>query len=144
MSSQIQSPLSREARYRVANAELIDLGVKLHGGEERSELKAELVDISQGGVRLRSDIHVPEQALLTITVRFKGVEEPLVVRGRVCNTRLSREGSFNLGCSIQPTIPQVILEFFAGLGMLERRQKNRQETSITVVARWELDQADLP
>ena len=35
-------------------------------------------------------------------------------------------------------------EFFAGLGMLERRQKNRQETSITVVARWQLDQTELP
>ena len=146
MSAQIQRLLGREVRYQVANAEAIDVVVETDSGGECARLEAELIDISQEGVRLRSEAPIAEEVLLIITVTFKelkGLSKPLIVYGQVCWTTLARKGLFYLGCSIEPAIPQVLLDYLAASGILERRQDVRQETSITLPARWELDQAEL-
>ena len=145
MSAQVQTLLNRELRYRVVKARTIDVEAETDSGGECAKLEAELIDISQGGLRLRSKAPIAAGDLLTITVSFKGltgVSNPLIIRGQVCRTTPAREGRY-LGCTIEPTIPQVLLENLAASGILERRCDGRQETSITLPAKWECDQTEL-
>jgi hypothetical protein len=145
MSAQIHRLVAREARFQLANAEAIDVRVDTDEDGETTRLDAELIDISEGGVRLRSDAPVPEDDSLTITVTFKGLKElpnPLTIRAQVCWATLASKGCFYLGCSIEPAIPQVLLDHLAACGILERRQEIRHETAITLPARWELDRAE--
>ena len=145
MSAQVQRLLGREVRYRVVNARTIDVRVETDSGGECAKLEAELIDISQGGVRLRSKAPIAAGDMLTIKVSFRSltrVSNPLIIRGQVCRTTPAREGCY-LGCAIEPTIPQVLLENLAASGILERRSDGRQETSITLPAKWECDQTEV-
>jgi hypothetical protein len=80
--------------------------------------------------------------MLTITVAFNELTDasrPLIISGQVCWNTPARGGQTYLGCSIEPAIPQVLLEHLASSGILERRTDQRQETSITLPAQWECD-----
>ena len=130
MSVQVQTLLSREVRYQIVNAETIEVGVDRDSAGGCTKLEAELMDISQGGIRLRSEVPIAVGDSLTITISFKGlkvVSNPLIVCARVYWTTPVRMGRFCVGCSIKPTIPQELLENLAAAGILERRCDGRQE-----------------
>jgi hypothetical protein len=146
MSAQVQRLLGREVRYQVADAKAIDVRVETSPAGKCAKLKTELIDMSQGGVRLRSKTPLVAGDLLTITVSFKGlngVSKPLIIGGQVCWTTPARNGRCYVGCSIEPAIPQVLLDHLAASRILERRFDERQETSITLPAQWECDPTEV-
>lgn len=146
MSVQVKRLLGREMRYQVVGAKTVDVKVETNSGGKSSQLKAELIDMSQGGVRLRSKAPVVAGDVLTIAVAFdgfKGATKRLTICGHVCWTTPARQGFCYLGCSIEPPIPQVLLDNLAASGILERRSDERQEMSITLPAKWECDQTEL-
>jgi hypothetical protein len=145
MSDRTQRIVGRDTRFQFANADAIDVRVEAESDGQCSRIDAELIDFSAGGLRLRSDAPLVEDDSLTVTVDFKEPSEhtrPLTVRAQVCWATLAPKGQFYVGCTIEPAIPESLLEHLAASGILERRLEDRQETSITVTARWELDRVE--
>jgi hypothetical protein len=128
-----------EERYRLTDSTAVRVEIETGTGGEGKKLDVELVDISQGGVRLRSKKPVAEKAELTMTIVPTGFPKSLSARARVCWTTLAPKSSYWLGCSIEPRIPQALLDHLAANGILERRHDSRQEVSMTLSACWELD-----
>jgi hypothetical protein len=131
--------VTREERYRLSDLTAVSVEVETESGGDSAKFGVELVDISQGGVRLRSESLVPKGTSLTMTLAPKGFPKSLSARAKVCWTTLAPKGSHWLGCSIEPRIPQSLLDHLAANGILERRHDSRQELSITASACWELD-----
>lgn len=133
------SAIGREERYRLTDPLAVSVEIETDSDGESTKLDAELVDISRGGVRLRSRTSVSEKDGLTITIVSKGFSKSLSARAQVCWTTLAPKGRYWLGCSIEPKIPQALLDHLAANGILERRQDARQKVAITLFACWELD-----
>jgi hypothetical protein len=133
------SAIGREERFRLTDPMAISVEIETDSHGESTKLDAELVDISQGGVRLRSKTSVAVKDALTITIVPKGFSKSLSARAQVCWTLLAPKGRYWLGCSIEPRIPLALLDHLAVNGILERRHDLRQEVSIILSACWELD-----
>jgi hypothetical protein len=133
--------MGREERYRLSESAAVRVEAEMESGGERSSLEVELLDISPGGMRLRSKTPVAENAFLTISIVPQGSSRSLSTRARACWMTLAPRGRYWLGCSIEPKIPQALFDHLATKGILERRQDARQEVCMTVPACWELDPA---
>jgi hypothetical protein len=139
MPATLQSFVARETRYKIVFRDAVAAQVVADADGAAIRLNAELIDISTGGVRLCSDAPLADGAGLMISVITGDKSNPITVRAEVCWTTLASKGRFYSGCSIEPPIPQRLLDDLAATGILERRQEVRQETSVTLPARWELD-----
>jgi len=135
------SLIAREERYRLTNSTAVRVEIETDSGGESTNLDVELVDISQGGARLRSKTPVAEKVSLTMTIVPKGFSKSLSARAQVRWTTLAPKGCYWLGCSIEPRIPQALLDHLAANGILERRHESRREVSLVLPACWELDPA---
>jgi hypothetical protein len=133
------SALRKEERYRLRGSKAVRVEIETDTGDESRTLDAELLDISEGGVRLRSKTPVAMRDSLTINIMPAGFSKSLSARAKVCWTTLAPKGSHWLGCSIEPRIPPSVLEHLATGGVLERRHDSRRDVSMTLAACWELD-----
>jgi hypothetical protein len=131
----------REIRYKLVAQDAVSVHIDSAAEGESERLNAKLIDISTGGLRISSNQRTAEGDLLTVTITTEDAASPITVRAQVCWTTLAAKGRFYLGCSIEPAIPQSLLEHLATSGILERRQEARQESSLSLPARWELDPA---
>jgi len=131
--------VARETRYKLVARDAVEVSVDLPPENESHRHDAELIDISTTGLRICSDLPVADESMLTVTVSTADSASPITVRAQVCWTTLAAKGRIYAGCSIEPAIPQSLLDHLAAAGILERRQEVRQEASLTLPARWELD-----
>ena len=132
MSTAAQRLVGRDERYRLADNGAVSVRIETDSGREREELDAELVDISQGGIRLRSRTPMAEGDTLIVTLTPGELSKSSIARAQVCWTTPAPKGRFCSGCSIEPRIPQPVLDHLAASGILERRQDTRQQVSVTL------------
>jgi hypothetical protein len=133
------SEIAREERYRLTDSSGTRVEVAIDSNRELATLEMELVDISQGGVRLRTKTPVAEKELLTVSIIPRGFPRSLSTRAQVRWTTFAPKATYWLGCSIEPRIPQALFDHLAANGILERRHEARQKVSIALPAYWELD-----
>jgi hypothetical protein len=138
-ASRLAPWVATEKRYRLSDSTAVRVEVETESGGDCAKFDVELVDISQGGVRLRSENLVRKGESLTLTLSPKGFPTSLSARAKVCWTTLAPKGSHWLGCSIEPRIPQSLLDHLASTNILDRRHDARHEVSIALSASWELD-----
>jgi hypothetical protein len=131
--------IGREERYRIADPTAVTVEIEKNAHGEIVRLDAELSDISLGGVRLRSKTSVAKKDALTVNIIPKGFPRTLSARAQVCWTTPAPKGYCWLGCSIEPKIPQALLDHLAENGILERRHDNRKKVAVAVPACWELN-----
>jgi hypothetical protein len=107
-----------------------------HG--ETTNLLAEPLDISQGGVKLRLD--APLNFEETIRLVLGCVEGPLrlTLTCRVAWLRTEWDGLWLVGCQFIPQLPTEVLEQMFSSGWVERRRFHRCAANGTATARWQL------
>lgn len=127
-----------EERYRLTDSKAFRVRVEVDSDDEKLRIDADLVDISQGGVRLLCERHAAKGNTLTIEILPDDSTTSLAVRARVCWTTLAPKGGHWLGCSVEPRIPKNLLEQLAAGGILERRHDARRKVRISLPGRWEL------
>jgi hypothetical protein len=133
------SMIGREERYRLADTTGVSVEIGTDSDAKRTKNNVELVDISKGGVRLRSESPLNEKDELTLTIVPEGFPKSLSVCAQVCWTTPAPKGLFYSGCSIEPKIPQALLDHLSAKGILERRHDTRQGVSLVLPACWELN-----
>lgn len=139
MRAQFNQFLTRGARYKVVVPHAICVKVQRAYKGDDVPILAELLDISSSGARICCNEPVGENDELTISATPCDLPNSFTVGGVVCWTTLGSKGRFYAGCSIEPIIPSCVLDDLAKAGILERRQEVRQDTSVTLPARWEMD-----
>jgi hypothetical protein len=133
------SAIGREECYRISDTTAIGVEIEKDSDGKSMKLDAELVDISQGGIRLRSKTSLAEKDSLILTIVPKGSSKSFSAHAQVCWTTIAPKGRYWIGCSIEPRIPLTLLEHLAASGILERRQDSRKDVSLTLSACWALD-----
>jgi hypothetical protein len=135
--------LRREERYRLADSKALGIKIEMVSADKKTRIDAELIDISPGGVRLCSTSPARKGQSLRIEIVPKGLEMSLSAWAKVCWTTLAPKGGHLLGCSVEPRIPQELLNHLAANGVLERRHDARRKVRITLPGCWELSPKEL-
>lgn len=127
----MQNFANREPRFQVADGEAIGLTIRLpstDGGQEG--LAARLVDISSRGAKIRSAAKIEDGAEVTMTLESDELPGPLTVSATIRWSRLATGAEWWLGCEFEPAIPAKVLSDFAKTGVLNRRDSNREASSL--------------
>ena len=76
------SEIRREERYRLTDSTAVSVEIEMNSAGGKGKIEGELVDISQGGVRLRCKSSVAKRDSLTITIVPERSSESLSTRRR--------------------------------------------------------------
>ncbi len=82
---------------------------------------AELVDLSQSGVKLNVPQEIRSDRLIRLKVTIKELGMEFYVAGSVCWCRPSLDGAWLVGCSLRPGFPPRLLERLAAFGHSDQR-----------------------
>ena len=139
----VRNKVEREARYPVQVEEPIDVVVE--AGDNRTEtVKATLVDLSCGGAKLRVSERFSLDSKLTFRIEADGLAKSIEVAADICWTRIAVGSEWWLGCAFTPRMPYELIRELAEVGIIERRESERQEIQIDVSASYELGTARIP
>lgn len=139
----VRNKVDREPRYPVHVDEPLDVVVE--AGDNRTEtVKATLVDLSCGGAKLRVAERFSLDSKLTFRIESDGLKNSIEVAADICWTRIAVGSEWWLGCSFNPRMPYELIRELAEVGIIERRESERQEITIDVSASYELGAARIP
>lgn len=139
----VRSKVDREPRYPVQVDEPIDVVVE--AGDNRTEtIKATLVDLSCGGAKLRVAERFLLDSKLTFRIEAEGLANSIEVAADICWTRIAVGSEWWLGCAFTPRMPYELIRELAEVGVIERRESERQEIQIDVSASYELGSTRIP
>ena len=111
--------------------------------QETETIDAELVDVSQGGAKLKTDKRLSIDDEVTLDISPDGSDRRVTVVARICWARPSKDDQFWIGCRFNPRLPQSLLVDLAEGGYLERREYRREDIALKALARWELTPDDV-
>ncbi len=96
------------------------------------------------GVRLSvpTDIAAHNKLCLRLSVAELGMD--FYVAGESCWSKKDANGTWQLGCSLSPGLPDGVLDLLAAKGRLDRRLTSRDHESINVSLAWDLSTAPIP
>ena len=134
----LQNLVERDPRYMVIDHSSVDVAVQPSNNAIDAEIDAVLIDISNGGARLRTNQQVPQGQQLTLKLSSDQISGSVLVDAKVCWIQLSGQGEWFFGCAFQPPIPQLVLDQLSQSGVLDRREDQRTDVSITSTAAWQL------
>lgn len=122
--------LEREHRFSVVDLENLSVSVQRseeNGGEECS---AQLLDFSRKGVKLLLPISVRFEETIKLDFEFKKNSE-FTYSGlaQIRHIRSDENQSWQVGCSVQPSIPDDVISFLALSSGKERRRYQRTPVS---------------
>lgn len=133
----------RSPRYRINHD--ADLNVTIGGVADTMEPQsADLLDISNGGAKLKTHANVEANQLISIKIGADSAEEMIEVEGKVRWASAPGEGGRQLGCAFTSPIPPEMMHGFAQIGILDRRLHEREAISMTASAKWELQTEATP
>lgn len=135
--------LQRKSRYRIRDGQNIAVVLERVSDSDRPLLTAGLIDLSQGGVKMRAASCVPIGEVLQLKVATDQLEFEFQTTVEVCWTRPTEGEDWLVGCAFRPQIPNDIFDRLVAGGLLERREAERRYESLPVAIRWELgEEAD--
>jgi len=135
--STLTKQIQREPRYLVIDHSSVD--VTIHASDYvDAEIDVQLLDISNGGAKLRTSDQVPEGQKLSLKLKSDEITGSVKVDATVCWSQLARGGEWILGCTFKPEIPRLVLDQLAKTGAFDRREDERVKVSIHSDAAWEL------
>jgi hypothetical protein len=129
----------REPRYRFDGKQTVEVDLELRDGLESRSLNATLLDISRSGVRLAARELVPLGQLARLKFSFSELGAVLYVSARSCWAREGKKGTWILGCSLDPNLPDGFLSRLTAAGNIDRRSEDRVAGDIQIAASWNLN-----
>jgi hypothetical protein len=140
MTDTISNTGTEDLRFYIRDAKDIGVIVYTEVAGEKESTKAELIDISVNGARLKTREPLSAREIVGLEFRVKQPNRLISVSGEVCWMVPTAGDYWGLGCSFSPKIPLETLRQFAEDGILERRQHRREDLGFVSTAKWELDQ----
>jgi hypothetical protein len=133
-----------DTRHSVSRGRKVSVIVESCRGEETSRIKAELIDISRGGIRLRAESSPMIHEVVTLRFSIPESDADLELDGSICWARPINEKTWGLGCAIHSRLPDEIIRFLAAKGYVQRRCAPRQPIDHPGTIRWEATTEDIP
>jgi hypothetical protein len=120
----------REERFCVADLQDIQVVVRRMDVEDSKEFYADLIDFSRKGVKLKMTFCVQFEEHLMI--RFEFANSDLTYEGVACvrHMRSDAEQTWQVGCSIEPLVPDEIINYLATASGKERRRYPRKTLAL--------------
>lgn len=131
-----ENTITRQARFALAHQIPIVVVVQDERGLPAATTKGWLLDISQNGARLAVESEIPLSGALRIRLTLTELGMEFYVGGSVCWTHPDPDtpGSWRIGCSLTPGIPERLLSRLAQTGVVERRFEARSDEIVSVQA----------
>ena len=139
MTDTIRDTETRDPRYHVKSGKEVSVVVHTEVDGKTDSTKAELIDISSGGARLRTREPISDREITGFDLKVRRPKRMISVAGEVCWMVPANGDYWWLGCSFNPKIPDETLHQFAEGGILERRQHDREMIALMSTAKWELE-----
>ncbi len=137
-------PTAEESSQRPERAQsrddrLVHVTVERRQGEVVRRLKAEMLDLSTGGAKLRVSelLRLDEKIDVRIETHDRHIE--LTVPSKICWIRADGANHWTLGCAFQPPLPNHLIVSLAHRGYVERRTNHRKPIQRTAQVRWEME-----
>lgn len=128
----------RERRYKTSNEKLLRCETAVEGNEMRL---GHVVDVSSMGIRLLCDGLF--QAGQTIHTQLLTDRSHGIYRGTVRRVEPWVDGQAILGCSLEDTIPESILDELAAEGIVNRRSDDRYTVDRKAAVSWQLNTGEV-
>jgi c-di-GMP-binding flagellar brake protein YcgR len=96
-------------------------------------LRADVLDMSRGGMKLALSQYVPIGVSLTICFPQSDVR----VTATVCWSRKETEQRWWLACVFNPALPDELIQKLLDAGYLERRKHEREPIALAATAKWQ-------
>ena len=116
--------VNREKRFEVDEMIGFD-AIVCRAGVDESQFHAELIDFSRTGMKLDVPFCARFNEILNLRLEFNDEEYEYEGKLRVRHMRNLDEHQWQVGCSIDPPLPQPMIEFLAKTTNQERRQFSR-------------------
>ncbi len=122
--------IRREERFCVADLEDIQVVVRRLDVEDSKEFYADLIDFSRKGVKLKMTFCVQFEENLMI--RFEFANSDLTYEGVACvrHMRSDVDQTWQVGCSIEPLVPEDVINYLANASGKERRRHPRKAVAL--------------
>ena len=125
--------IKREQRFSLDDLHGVNVIVRRVDGTDTEEIPAKLLDFSRNGIKLRLPVNVQFEERLLVRIEFDN--SSLSYLGEACVRHMrSDDGNktFQVGCRVEPAIPNCVIEYLAENSGKERR--TAQRTAIQVDA----------
>jgi hypothetical protein len=120
-----------EIRYEIQGRRLAVVSFALSDPRESPPaVSAELINLSQGGVRLSATAALPLGKSIRIRLRVEELALEFYVAAEVCWSRPEGDGTHLVGCRFTPGIPSAMLGRLACGGMIDRRVTARSKDAV--------------
>jgi hypothetical protein len=111
---------------------------------ERPSIEADLLDLSQAGARLSVSASISIQEALRLRIEIPELGLDLDIPAAVCWTRPSDGGSWIVGCSFSPELPEDAAKQLGVNGQLNRRKEPRFPIDVEGLVELELAEKNVP
>lgn len=140
MTDTIDTPAPSDARYHIRRGHEVSVLIHTERQGDRGTVKAELLHISSCDARLRTRQPVAATEIVGLQLKARNLNPMISVSGEVCWMVPAQGNSWWVGCAFDPPIPAETLAHFAAIGILERRQQQRERITLATTAKWELSE----
>jgi hypothetical protein len=130
---------SREARYQPRSGRQIVVIIERTAGNGESLTSVDLLDISEGGAKIASPVCLETNETIGLRLEVAELHIDLRATAKVKWTCPTKDGRWQIGCVIDPRVPEAILVELAAREYLERRREQREPVNLEAEAQWEMD-----
>ncbi len=133
-SKQVQ----RGGRFVVPTVQSARLTIESDDCQEELTCLAQVVDLSPHGAKLAVSQEIPEGELTRMRLVIDQLNINFQVAADVCWTQHGDDDNWLIGCSLDPQLPTSLFRGLTSDVQAERRFDPRTETSLQLLARWDL------
>lgn len=125
--------IKREQRFSLEDLHGVNVVVRRADGDTE-EVHAKLMDFSRNGIKLRMPVNVQFEEILLVRIEFDNSSLSYLGEASVRHMR-SDDGNktFQVGCRVEPAIPDCVVEYLAENSGKERRANQRTAVQVDAI-----------